>query len=490
MTKEVVETQYSEEEQALRREKAQYDRMTKTPIPRLVVSLGIPTMLNMMVTSLYNMADTMFVSSLGDQATGAVSVVLALMSIIQAVGFMLGMGAGSLVSSLLGKRDQKGADTVASVAFYSALTIGLILMSVGLIFINPIMNLLGAAKETDVPVTTFEYAKIYSTYILISAPLMCMSFVMNNLLRSQGKAVTSMIGLCTGALLNIVLDPILIYSAGMGVAGAALATMISQAVSFAILIVIFFGSKVTITRIRIAYLVGFFPVLWQVIVTGFPSFCRQILASLCTVLLNNLIKDIDGAQAAFGVVHKIFMLAFSISLGIGQGYQPVLGYNHSAKKYDRVRHAYLFTLEFSTAIMAAFAIACALLAPWLMNVFVKGEAGRVIGTATLRFQCIAMPLLPVNFMAGLTYQVVGNKVAASMLSVSRQGMFYIPLIFILPKVLSGTRGIECLQAVSDVCAFLFAIPFTVYFLNGLRKKQVQEDEKIEGSDYGEQKEDA
>ncbi len=473
MTNEMTETQAAVAE----REKAQYERMTKTPIPRLVISLGIPTMLNMMVTSLYNMADTMFVSGLGNQAIGAVSVVLSLMSIIQAIGFTLGMGAGSLVSSLLGKRDQKGADTVASVAFYSAFIIGLILTTVGLIFINPIMSILGAAQEKDVLVTTFDYAKIYSTFILISAPLMCMSFVMNNLLRSQGKAVTSMIGLCTGAVLNIILDPILIYGAGMGVAGAAVATMVSQAVSFIILIVIFFYSKVTITSIRLSCLVGFFPVLWRIVVTGFPSFCRQILASLCTVLLNNLIKDIDGAQAAFGVVHKIFMLAFSIALGIGQGYQPVVGYNHSAKKYDRVRQAYLFTLAFSTLLMAVFAIGSAILAPWLMRLFVDGESGQAIGASALRFQCIAMPLLPVNFMAGLTYQVVGNKFAATMLSVSRQGLFYVPLIFVLPGMFAGTTGIECMQAVSDVLSFLFAVPFTLVFLNGLRKKAMENQSK-------------
>ena len=428
-------------------------------------------MLNMMVTSLYNMADTLFVSGLGDQAIGAVSVVLSLMSIIQAIGFTLGMGAGSLVSALLGKRDQKGADRVASAAFFSALGIGLLLTIFGLIFLEPLVVLLGAAQESDVAFTTLDYAKIYSTYILLSAPLMCMSFVMNNLLRAQGKAVTSMIGLCTGAILNIALDPILIYGANMGVRGAAVATMISQTVSFGILIFIFFSGK-TITNISPKNMSQYFSNIGRVVYTGFPSFCRQILASLCTVLLNNLLMDINGAQAAFGVVQKVFMLAFSISLGIGQGYQPVLGYNHSAGKYDRVRSAYLFTLVFSTGIMVGFAAICAIIAPWLMSTFLDSETAREIGTAALRFQCLSMPLLPVNFMAGLTYQVVGNKLAAAALSVSRQGLFYIPLIFILPPLFDIT-GIECMQSVSDLLSFLFAIPFTVYFLNGLKKKGAQ-----------------
>ncbi len=477
MTNENTETELINNQAVDQREKAQYERMTQTPIPRLIVSLGIPTMLNMMVTSLYNMADTLFVSDLGEQAIGAVSVVLSLMSIIQAIGFTLGMGAGSLVSSLLGKRDQKGADTVASVAFFSALGIGLLLTLFGLIFLEPLVVLLGAAQESGVAFTTLDYAKIYATYILISAPLMCMSFVMNNLLRAQGKALTSMIGLCTGAILNVALDPILIYGANMGVEGAALATMISQTVSFGILIFIFFSGK-TITNISPKNLSRYLPTLWQVVYTGFPSFCRQMLASLCTVLLNNLLMNINGAQAAFGVVQKIFMLAFSISLGIGQGYQPVLGYNHSAGKYSRVREAYLFTLAFSTGIMVGFAAVCAVIAPWLMQAFLETDTAREIGTAALRFQCISMPLLPVNFMAGLTYQVVGNKLAAAALSISRQGLFYIPLIFILPPLFSLT-GIECMQSVSDALSFLFALPFTFYFLNGLKKLPEGENRQTE-----------
>ena len=465
------------EDEVAKKEKAQFERMTKTPVPRLVISLGIPTMLNMMVTSLYNMADTLFVSGLGEQAIGSVSVVLSLMSIIQAIGFTLGMGSGSLVSFLFGKRDQKGADRVASVAFYSALIIGLILTVTGLCFLEPLVVLLGAAQESGVAVTTLDYAKIYSTYILISAPIMCISFVLNNLLRAQGKALTSMIGLCTGAVLNIALDPILIYAAGMGVRGAAVATMVSQTVSFGILLFIFFSGK-TITNISIRNLTEFFPTLWQIVVTGFPSFCRQVLASLCTVLLNNLIINIEGAQAAFGVVQKIFMLAFSIALGIGQGYQPVLGYNYSAGKFDRVRSAYLFTLAFSSAIMAGFAIVCAILAPWLMQTFLESKTAIEIGTAALRFQCLTMALLPVNFMAGLTYQVVGNKFAAAMLSISRQGLFYLPLIFILPP-LAGLTGIECMQSVSDGLSFLFALPFTFYFLNGLKKGQPAENVRAE-----------
>ena len=453
------------------RERKQFEKMTQTPIPRLVVSLGIPTMLNMMVTSLYNLADTYFVSGLGEQATGAVNVVLSLMSIIQAVGFTLGMGAGSIVSKLLGQRKQKEADTVASSAFFAALVLGGVITIFGLIFLTPLMWLLGATEEVGVAVTTLEYAKQYTRYILIAAPFMCMSFVLNNLLRSQGKALLSMVGLVTGAVVNVVLDPILIYTANLGMTGAALATCVSQILSFGILLYMFLSGR-TIARLRASSVSRTFAVYFDVLSTGFPSFCRQILASLCTVLLNWAVKPYDGALAALGVVQKVFMFAFSISLGIGQGYQPVLGYNHSAKRYDRVRTAYLFTLAFSTTLMIIFASVCAIVAPQIMRAFLENENSVEIGALALRLQCICMPLLPLNFMAGVTYQAVGSKIAASVLSVSRQGLFYIPAVLILPNVF-GLFGVQCSQAVSDFCSAIFALPFTFLFFKSLKELQAE-----------------
>lgn len=476
---ELLQTENQEELLARERERAQFEKMTKTPIPKLVVSLGIPTMLNMMVTSLYNVADTLFVSGLGDAATGAVSVVLSLMAIIQAIGFTLGMGAGAIVSKLLGERKQAEADTVSSTAFFAALIVGSLLTVFGLIFLTPLMRLFGATEEANLLVTTLEYSKIYSTFILITAPIMCMSYVLNNLLRAQGKALLSMIGLVTGAVLNVGLDPLLIYGAGWGMYGAAIATAFSQTVSFVILLFLFL-SKRTITRLRLSAVSKKFAVYGDILATGFPSFCRQILASLCSVLLNRTIGDlgIEGGLAAFGVVQKVFMLAFSISLGIGQGYQPVLGYNYSAKRFDRVRSAYLFTLFFSTVLMTVFAGAIAIAAPYLMDLFIDGEVATKVGTRTLLFQCLCMPLLPVNFMAGVTYQVVGNKVSAALLSCSRQGLFYIPFIFVLPALFQVT-GLECLQAVSDFCAFLFALPFTFLFFKDLKRLQEAESMKNE-----------
>jgi len=453
-------------------EAKQFKKMTQTPIPRLVVGLGIPTMLNMMVTSLYNLADTLFVSGLGERATGAVNVVLSLMSIIQAIGFTLGMGSGSIVSRLLGARKRKEADEVSSSAFFAGLSVGVLITVLGLIFLTPLMKLLGAPQEIDGGKTTLEYAREYSRFILLSAPIMCMSFVMNNVLRAEGKAVLSMVGLVAGAVINVALDPLFIYTLNMGMVGAAVATMISQILSFGILLYFFLAGK-SIVRLRMRSIAREWKIYWEIIATGFPSFCRQILASLCTVLLNWAVKPYDGALAALGVVQKVFMLAFSVSLGIGQGYQPVLGYNYSAKRFDRVRSAYLFTLLFSAGLMLLFATVCFIFAPYIMQWFLETNNSVQIGTLALRLQCICMPLLPLNFMVGVTYQVVGNKAVASLLSIARQGLFYIPAVLILPKTV-GLFGVQSCQSVSDICSFLFSIPFTIVFFKELKRRQREE----------------
>ena len=477
MMNELTETQQNQgenEKLALdERERKQFIKMTQTPIAKLIIGLGIPTTLSMMVTSLYNLADTYFVSLLGNDAvTAAVSNLLALMSIIQAIGFTYGMGSGSIVSKLLGKRDREGADKVASSSFFIGACSGLVILVFGFIFLTPLMQLFGS-KSPDV----LTYSKQYARFVLISAPFMCMSFVMNNVLRAEGKAVLSMIGLITGAVVNVGLDPLLIFVFDMGITGAALATCISQIVSFGILLFMFLSRK-TIVRLRVGSISRRFDVYGDVIATGFPSFCRQILASLCTVFLNNAAYTYGGeaAQAALGVVQKVFMLAFSLSLGIGQGYQPVLGYNHSAKQFKRVRSAYAFTYIFSTSVMLVFAVFCGIFAPALMKMFSLSDRATEIGTLSLRLQCICMPLLPLNFMASISYQTVGSRLIASVLSVARQGLFYIPAVLILPQ-LWQLFGVQCCQSVSDLLSFCFSLPFTFMFLKDLKKQQENTEEE-------------
>ena len=466
-----------------KRERAQFKKMTESPIARLIIGLGIPTTLSMMVTSLYNLADTYFVSLLkNDAITAAASNVLALMSIIQAIGFTFGMGSGALISRLLGNKDREGADKVFSSSMFISCVCGLLVSILGFTFFEPMLRLLGS-KATDV----LEYSKQYAVWLLIAAPFMCMSFVLNNVLRAEGKAVLSMVGLVVGAVVNVALDPLLIFSAGLGIRGAAIATCISQLLSFAVLMFMFLSGK-TIIRFRLRSISKKFDVYSEVITTGFPSFCRQVLASLCTVFLNGAAFDCgvayygteDGgkaAQAALGVVQKVFMLAFSMALGIGQGYQPVLGYNYSAQRYDRVKSAYLFTLTFSTCVMAVFGIVCGIFSSTVMDLFSLSAEAKNIGSLALRLQCICMPLLPLNFMASVTYQSLGKKTIASILSVSRQGLFYIPAVLIMPRVM-GLLGVQSCQALSDLLAFFFAIPFTIMFFNMIKREKTALNEQL------------
>lgn len=298
---------------------AQYRKMTQTPIPRLVATLAVPTIISMLVTAVYNMADTFFVAQLGTSAAGAVGIVFSLMAVIQAIGFMLGMGAGNLVSRYLGAKEQRQADCAASTTFFTALAFGLGITVLGTLFLDPLMRVLGATP------TILPYARDYARYILFGAPVMCASFVLNNILRGEGKAMLAMVGIGLGGVLNIGLDPLFIYTFGLGIAGAAIATLLSQCVSFAILLSCFLRRKSAV-RLHIGQVSRKAEVYARIIKTGMPSFCRQSLASVATVLLNvNAAVYGDAAVAAMSVVGRIFMFVFSFMLGFGQGFQPVAG---------------------------------------------------------------------------------------------------------------------------------------------------------------------
>ena len=360
---------------------AQYRKMTQTPIPRLVATLAVPTIISMLVTAVYNMADTFFVAQLGTSAAGAVGIVFSLMAVIQAIGFMLGMGAGNLVSRYLGAKEQRQADCAASTAFFTALAFGLGITVLGTLFLDPLMRVLGATP------TILPYARDYARYILFGAPVMCASFVLNNILRGEGKAMLAMVGIGLGGVLNIGLDPLFIYAFGLGIAGAAIATLLSQCVSFAILLACFLRRKSAV-RLHIGQVSRKAEVYARIIKTGMPSFCRQSLASVATVLLNvNAAVYGDAAVAAMSVVGRIFMFVFSFMLGFGQGFQPVAGYNFGAKRYDRVRGATYFTMLVGTVLMSVLAAAGFLAAPGALALFRRDDAEVIaIGALALRAQ--------------------------------------------------------------------------------------------------------
>ncbi|MBR5497533.1 MAG: MATE family efflux transporter [Clostridia bacterium] len=439
--------------------------MTQTPVSKLVTKLAVPTTISMLVTSIYSLADTFFVSQLSTSASSAVGIVFSLQTIVQAVGFTLGMGSGSLLARRLGEKNKKAADTYASTAFFTAIAIGTIIMISGLLFTPQIMTMLGATE------TNIDYTIAYGNYIIWGVPFICASFVLNNILRSEGKAALSMIGLTAGGILNIILDPIFIFTLNMETAGAALATLISQAISFILLISMFIFKKSNI-KLSIRN-ISFRPKTYgEILITGMPSLSRQGLASVATVLLNTSANPYgDAAIAAMSITTKVAMLVFCVCIGIGQGFMPVAGYNYGAKMFDRVKKSFRFTLITDSVIMIILAAGIYIFAPQIMSIF-RAEDPTVIeiGTAAMRAQCIAMPLMATTIVANSLLQSVGKSLMATILSCCRQGLFFIPLILTLPSLL-GLSGIEYSQAISDGLTFLVSVPFLIWFFKCLKKEQ-------------------
>ena len=439
----------------------QYEKMTQTPIGKLIATLSVPTIISMLVTSVYNMADTFFVSKLGTSASGAVGIVFSVMAIIQAVGFTFGMGSGSWISRLLGAKEEEKATEVAATGFYSAIFLGILMSILGEWKIDELMRILGASE------TILPFARDYARYILLAAPIMASSFVLNNILRSEGHAKFAMIGITTGGILNIVLDPIFIFTFQMGIRGAALATALSQLISFLILLSYFVMHKTT-TKLGMHRLSKNAGTYFHVVKNGMPSFSRQGLASIASILLNKQAAIYgDAAVAAMAIVSKIFMMIFSVMIGFGQGYQPVVGFNYGAGIIERVKKAIKFTLKVGVIGMGTAAVGLFVLAPNLMGLFISDDPAVLeIGTMALRAQAVSMPLIPIGTVANMTFQSVGKSWRATIMSAMRQGIFFIPLIFVLPGVFQ-LWGVVTTQAVSDVLTAFACTPFLISFYKNI-----------------------
>ena len=438
----------------------QYDKMTKQPVGSLVIKLGIPTTLSMLVTNIYNMVDTMFVGKLGTSASGAVGIVFGFMSILQAFGFLFGQGAGSIISRRLGNKDEDSASVVASTAFFSSMFMGLLIGILGTVFNTKMVYLLGS---TD---TILPYAKTYSLFIMVAAPFMTSTFTMNNILRFEGKASLSMVGLMTGAILNMVGDPILMFGLDMGIAGAGLSTAISQFVSFCVLLSMFLSGK-TQSKLSVRKITREFNVLFDIVATGFPSLVRQGLQAVSTMILNQQARIYgDAAVAAMSIVSRISFFIFAVGLGIGQGFQPVCGFNYGARKFSRVKEAFSFTLVAGEVLLGMFAVAGLLFSNQAIAVFRDDAEVIAFGTPALRYQCMALFLNPLIVLSNMTLQSTGQRAWATFLSMMRSGLYLIPMIYILTYTM-GARGIQLAQPVSDVLSFATALPVIVNFIRKL-----------------------
>ncbi len=444
-------------------EKRQQDRklmMLNEPIPRVIPKMAVPTIVAFLITSIYSLADTYFVSSLGTNATAAVSVNASLDQLIMMCGSMLAMGANSYIARLLGKGDDFKASRVLSTAFFAAFAVGALLLTMGSIFMVPMVRLLGATPTCE------AYSIDYATYVLMAAPFMACNFVMNQCLRSEGSATLSMIGMGFGGILNIILDPIFIFGLKMGVAGASLATAISKVVSFAILIFPYV-TKRSLLHLSVGNFRPSREIVTEVVTVGSSSMFRNGLAVLAGILLNNLAGDIsDSVMAGIGVCTKIMMFPFSIILGFGNGFQPVAGFNWGARRYDRVKESYRFSSRVALVGGGIMAVVCILLADWLIVLF-AGTDGQMrrIGAFAIITQSIALPIHAWVAIVNMLCVGLGNAKGAFLLATARQGSCFLPILFPLAWVF-GAWGVGCVQALADVLTLALAVPI----VRGMNRK--------------------
>ena len=444
----------------------QYNKMTTWPIPKLVITLGIPTTISMLVTNIYNMADTYFVSELGNSASGAVGVVFGLMAIIQAFGFMFGHGAGSIIARKLGQKDSHSASVFASLSIMACLLVGTLIGALGLIFIEPLMRMLGSTE------TILPYAKGYGIYILIVAPITMTSFALNNILRYEGKAFFAMIGLTIGGVLNMIFDPILIFGFDMGIAGAGLSTAVSQIVGFLILLSMFLRGK-TQSKLNIKFIKENPNGIFEITATGFPSLCRQGLNSIATMMLNNLAGGCggDAAVAAMSIVNRITFFIFAVGLGIGQGFQPVASFNYGAKIYSRVKKAFYFTFGAGELLLGVFVVIGLMFSNHLIALFRDDPMVVEIGTLSLKLQLLSLFFHPLTICSNMLFQSIGENKMATFLSMLRSGILFIPILLLLTHFF-GLFGVQSAQAIADVFAFFISAPLVLDFLRKLPKDQI------------------
>ena len=449
-----------------------FTRMTTQPVKKLVLRLAGPTIASMLISSLYNMADTFFVGRIGTFATAGVGLIFPLMTVMQAFGFFFGQGSGNYVSRALGANRIEDAERMAATGFFCALGMGALIFGLGQVFSTPVLRVLGA-DPGRVAQETVDHARAYYTTLLFGAPFVLSSCVLNNQMRFQGNAFFSMIGLVSGAVLNIGLDPLFIFVFNMGVMGAAAATVVSQAFSFCVL---YLGTLRSDTlKIKVKNLTPNGHYLKNILAGGLPSLLRQGFGSVATLCLNAAaaaavpLSQADAAIAAFSVVSRVMFFVFSALLGFGQGFQPVCGYNWGARKFDRVREAYLFCIKVGVTFLLLISTCTFLFAGPIVSLFRDDAEVIRMGTVAMRCQSCSLPLMAVVAMSNMLFQTTGKAVRATILAIARQGMVFIPCVLLLPRVIDpAIWGVYLAQPIADVITFLTAVPMAVHILKRFR----------------------
>lgn len=436
----------------------------KAPIPKVLLAMGIPTMIGMMINALYNLVDAYFVGGLGTSQMGAITVAFPIGQVVVGLGLLFGNGAASYISRLLGKGERKEADKTASTALYSSIYIGAVIIICTLIFLNPVLKLLGATESI------LPYAVTYTRIYVISSIFNVFNVTMNNIVTSEGAAKTTMCALLTGAVLNMILDPVFIYALNLGVAGAAIATAISQMVST----LVYLGyvcSKKSVFSFRITKCCFSKEIMSEILKIGIPTLIFQLLTSLSIALINMKSKEYgDSVIAGMGAVTRIISMGSLMVFGFIKGFQPIAGYSYGAKKYDRLHEAIKTSILWSTIFCTVFGIAVAVFASPMIAGFTKNDMEMIrIGQRALRANGISFLLFGFSTVYSSLFLALGKAKEGFILGACRQGICFVPVILILPYVV-GISGILYAQPAADVISAVIAVFMALHFEKELKMK--------------------
>lgn len=441
-----------------------YTFLTSAPVSRVVVAMAVPTIISMLVTSLYNMADTFFVGQIDTQSTAAVGIVFSVMFFIQAFGFFFGHGSGSYIARELGARRHDNAARMASTGFFLSFGFGCLIMLVGELLLTPLSVELGSTP------TILPYTERYFGIVLLGAPFFTSSLTLNNQMRLQGNASYAMYGIVAGAVINVALDPLFIFLFDMGVAGAALATVVGQVVSFAILL------RMVRREGNIAVHARLFAPSWslfkEIFYGGSPSLSRQGLACIATIALNVSVKVYgDAAIAGMSIVNRIAMFVMAAVVGLGQGFQPLCGFCYGARLYGRVRQAFWFTTGVGTVFLSLCSVVGFCFSDGIIELFRNDPHVIAVGSVALVWQLVTFPLNAFVMTSNMLTQVCRKPWRANILAAARQGLFFVPLVIVLPRYF-GILGVEACQAASDACAFALTVPVMLYTFREMRREEI------------------
>lgn len=445
----------------MRSSKDNYTFLVSAPVHRVILTMAIPTIVSMLVTSIYNMVDTYFVGKINTQCTAAVGVSFSVMAIIQAIGFFFGHGSGNYISRKLGAKLHDDAAVMAATGFFCSFACGAVFAVMGLLFLERLCIVLGSTP------TILPYTKAYLGIILLGAPFMTSSFTMNNQMRFQGNASLAMAGIVTGAILNVMLAPLFIFVFHMGIAGAAVATLVSQLCSFCVLFAM--TRRRQNIHIRPQNFRFSRQLFKEMLAGGTPSLSRQGLGSLATVMLNVAAGAFgDSAIAGMSIVGRCCYFIYSAIIGLGQGFQPLCGFCYGARLYDRVKEGYLYCVKMGTVFLTVVALVGFTFAEPIVREFRHDADVVAVGTPALRWQLLTFPLIATIIVSNMLLQTIRKPVRANILAAARSGLFFIPLVFTLPHFI-GLFGLEICQAVADMCAFAITLPIVWSAFNDMKK---------------------